>query len=376
MKPAFFYSGGTAYLAQLMIPALSNFSVFSASLDGQWRIGGIPVGEPLPAKTGIVRGATPERNAPWTLEPGADPFPIMLDPDLWERRETISYPAAFLHIGACIDYGADRLYEKVQSLKPGQHWACGGYSQGAAVCGRAWGQGLKPGTSGRFAAYRDTWLGTVTFGSPVRQINHRGAGGQFGTWSGSWNDPDIHTGCGGAFPTSGPHSRLTGCPDEWVDFTAPKDIFSSHGSSTLEANWTNAIDFALGTLDPGELATLLFTNGLVAAAETAVRMLFGDGFGATGENKFVDATGMPFKFPGGGHTIYPMLPPPDDEGVIPTIPVAGPDSETYYAPDGKTCYQLAIEFLDGLAKPFQVAPIVLPPSAAGGWSTTLVPPAA
>lgn len=376
MKPVFLYAGGTAYLAQLMIPALNNFSVFSGSIDGQWRIGGLPVGAPLPAKTGIVRGVTEARNAPWTLEPGADPFPVMLDPDLWEKRETIAYPAAFLHIGECINYGRDRMIEKILALQPGQKWAMGGYSQGAAVCGAVWKSGVKSGTTGPLESKAADFLGCVTFGSPVRQINHRGAGGEFGTWSGSWFDDEIHTGCGGAFPATGPHSRLTGCPDEWVDFTAPLDIFSSHGASTTETNWTNAIDFALGTLDPGELATLLLTNGLIPAAQTAINLLFGDGYGATGKNYFVDATGMCFPFPGGGHTIYPMLPPPDDEGVIPTIPVTGPDDETYYAPDGKTCYQLAVEFMDNLAKPFQVAPIVLPPSAAGGWSTTLIPPAA
>lgn len=381
MKPAFFYSGGTAYLTNLMLPVFKGLDIFSLTIDGQFRIGGVLLTTPPPAKTGMVRGATPERNAPWTLEPAADPFPTMLDPDLWERRETISYPAAFLHIGACINYGRDRMIEKILALKPGQKWAMGGYSQGAAVCGAVWKSGVKPGTTGPLESRAADYLGTVTFGSPVRQIDHRGAGGEFGTWSGSWFDTDIHTGCGGAFPASGSeHTKLTDCPDEWVDFTAPGDVFSSHGNSTTEQNWTQAIDFALGSLDPAEFATAVFNNSLAGSVEVAARMLIADKVGldpyeALANNFFVDANGMCFDFPGGGHTTYPMLPPPDDEGVIPTIEVEGDDGFTYYAPDGKTCYQLAIEFMDNLAKPFQTAPIVLPPSAAGGWSTTLIPPA-
>lgn len=380
MKPAFFYAAGTAYFVHMMAPVLEGLSLLSLDLDQQLRIGGILVGDPLPAKTGTVLGVN-GRNASWTLAPAGDPFPSMLDPELWDRREIIAYPASFLHIGASIDYGCARMIEKVQSLKPGQHWACGGYSQGAAVCSALWNNyGLKPGTSGPLAAYRDRWLGFVGFGNPARQIDHRGAAGEFGTWSGSWYDPDVHTGCGGAFPATGPHRRLTGCPDEWVDFAAPLDIFTAHGSSTVETNWTNGIDFALGSLDPGELINLIVTNSLGGVVETAMRLFGfngGDGYGATGDNYFVDGAGMKFPFPGGGHTTYPMLPPPDTDGVIPTIPVLGDDGiTTYHAPDGPTCYQLAIEFMDGLAKPFQVAPIVLPPSAAGGWSTTLVPPAA
>lgn len=381
MKPAFFYAGGTAYFVNMMIPVLEGLNLFSLSLDGQFRVGGLQLTTPPPAKSAIIRGATPARNSSWTLEPSGDPFPIMLDPDLWERRETINYPAAFLHIGACIDYGCDRLFEKVKSLKPGQKFGLGGYSQGAAVCGRAWNQGLKPGSSGRFAAYRDQWLGTVTFGSPVRQINHRGAGGQYGTWSGSWFNPAITTGCGGAFPASGSsHTLLTDCPDEYVDFTAPGDVFSSHGSSTTEQNWTQAIDFALGSFDPIEFANAILNNSLGPTISVAAQMLFPgavgmDPFEALATNLFVDAAGMCFPFPGGGHTTYPMYPPCDDDGNYPLIEVEGDDGITYYAPDGKTCYQLAIEFMDDLAKPFQVAPILLPSENTAGWSTTLVPPA-
>ena len=380
MKPAFFYAAGTAYLANMMIPVLEGLNVFSLSLDGQFRVGGVVLVSPPPAKTGTVLGVN-GRNASWTLEPSGDPFPSMLDPELWDRREIISYPAAFLHIGACIDYGCARMIEKVQSLKPGQHWACG-YSQGAAVCSALWNNyGLKPGTSGPLADYRDRWLGFVGFGNPARQINHRGVDGDFGTWSGSWFDTDIHTGCGGAFPATGPHRRLTDCPDEWVEFTNPGDVFSSHGNSTTEQNWTQAIDFALGSFDAVEFATAVLNNSLVPTVEVAARMLFADKVGldpfeAVGNNYFVDGNGMCFPFPGGGHTTYPMWPPCDADGVVPVIEVDGGDGFNYYAPDGKTCYQLAIEFLDGLAKPFQTAPIVLPPTQSVGWSTTLVPPAA
>lgn len=378
MKPAFFYAAGTAYLANMMIPLLEGLEVFSASLDGQFRVGGVVLASPPPAKTGTVLGVN-GRNASWTLEPSGDPFPSMLDPELWDRREIIRYPAAFLHIGACINYGRDRMVEKILSLKPGQKFGLGGYSQGAAVCGAVF---REMQSGGSLESKADDWLGTVTFGSPVRQIGHRGAGGEFGTWSGSWFNPEITTGCGGAFPASGgSHNLLTGCPDEWVDFTNPGDVFSSHGSSTTEQNWTQAIDFALGSLDPIEFATAILTNTLGPTVEVAARMLFADKVGldpfeALGNNYFVDAAGMCFPFPGGGHTTYPMLPPCDEDGVIPVIEVDGGDGFTYHAPDGPTCYQLAIGFMDSLAKPFQVAPIVLPPNAAGGWSTTIVPPAA
>lgn len=376
MKPAFFYAAGTAYLTNTMIPIMQkSFPVLSLDLDQVLRIGGVLVGDKPTAKTGTVLGVN-GRNASWTLEPSGDPFPTMLDPELWDRREIIAYPAAFLHIGGSIEYGRDRMIEKILSLQPGQKWAIGGYSQGAAVCAAVWKSGVKPGTTGPLESRAADFLGYVGFGAPTRQINHRGAAGQFGTWSGSWYDPEITTGCGGAFPATGPHSRLTDCPDEWVEFAAPLDIFTAHGSSSVENSWTSAIDFALGSLTPQEFGELIVTNTLTDVVKTAIEIFAGGGFGATGKNYFVDGAGMRFEFPGGGHTTYPMWPPPDEDGVIPTIPVLGDDGITYYAPDGKTCYQLAIEFMDNLAKPFQVAPIVLPPTQSVGWSTTLVPPAA
>lgn len=372
MRPCFFYAAGTAYYVKIMDPIFGE--LLSFDIANAWRIGGVPIGPPPDAKTGTILGVN-GRNASWTLEPAGDPFPTMLDPDLWEKRVIIPYPAAFAGIGQSINYGRDRIIEQVLKLKPGQGWALGGYSQGAAVCASVWMSGVKPGTSGPLESRAADFLGYVGFGSPRRQINHRGAAGEFGTWSGSWYDQDVHTGCGGSFPDDGPWARLSGCPDEWVEFTAPKDVFSSHGSSTVEQNWTAAQDILLGSIRPDEFLTLITAGGLKPVLDTVGEILGGGGYGATEMNYFIDGAGVKFPFPGGGHVTYPVLPPPDVDGVIPTV-TETVDGITYRGPAGKTCYQLAIEFMDNLARPFQVAPIVLPPSAAGGWSTTLVPPAA
>jgi hypothetical protein len=54
-----------------------------------------------------------------------------------------------------------------------------------------------------------------------------------------------------------------------------------------------------------------------------------------------------------GHIGYPLLPPPG------------------YASNAPTSYQIALEYLDGLGRDAGTAPIVIPQTAARGWSTRL-----
>jgi hypothetical protein len=89
-------------------------------------------------------------------------------------------------------------------------------------------------------------------------------------------------------------------------------------------------------------------------------------------NYLVDAANAAFSASGGGHVIYPFLPPPNSDGSYNTTTVTA-NGQTYLKPVGLTCYQLALEYLDGLANTWATVPIIVPPKAevVTGWQTTL-----
>ena len=282
-------------------------------------------------------------SAPWDLSPENDPFPSMLNPDKWESRR-IAYPALAYPMGASIDYGIAETISQIRSLPPGRPFALGGYSQGAAVMAGVYNE-LRYGT---LTSRLSDFLGAVMFGNPRRQQNHRGIVG--GTWSGSWDVPGSTVDGHGSFPATGPWARLQNCGDEWIEFTAPTDMFSSVGGSATGINWTSANAGFLNLTPEAILA--YFTSGMLAGVLAATQAAFAQ---AT-ENTFLDAVGKLVHVGGGGHTEYPFLPPVDDP----------------YG--GATSYQIALAYLDVLADAWATAPIALPSNAAG-WSTTLLAPA-
>lgn len=372
MKPAFFYATGTAFLLNIMTPFTG--SLLSLDVGMRFRLGNQIIGG-KPVDTFATVNGINGRSASWDLMPASDPFASLLDPDLWDQRTTITYPASALTMRESILYGRDQMIQKILKLPAGQKFALGGYSQGAGVCAATFMAGLKTGTTGPLESRRADFLGYCGFGNPRRQLGHRGAAGQFGTWSGSWYDDTVDTGSGGCFPTTGDLALLTGCPDNWVEFTAPFDPISSNGTNAVEQTWRSGIEIYLGT-NPAFFAQEVLNLDIVDDMAAVFEVYLGSAYGRNaGPNKLIDGAGMKFDFPGGGHTTYPFLGPADSSGVIPSV-TETVDGVTYRGPSGDTCYQAAIRFLDDLAKPYQVAPIVLPDAGSVGWSTTLVPPAA
>ena len=339
-KVAFLYTIGTTYLTAQMAKAADLAPIGPAS--GNY------------ALVAGLNGIT----APWGGGPPADPFPSLLDPNIFDAKK-VFYPAAGLGMGASIDAGVQNVINEINNLPIGQKFCLGGYSQGAAVMSEVYNE-LRAGS---LTSRNSDMIGACMFGNPRRQLNYRGSVG--GTWSGAWNVPGSTTGGHGSFPDDGPYARLSSCEaSRWIEFAAPDDIFTSVSTTTgtlieqnLGIDWVAGNDIFLGS------ATLLDWAGyLIASGAIAISSAIAIGIGNTAQT-MTDAAGTVFDWLGGnGHTTYPFVPP-----------VGNPDGDS-------TAYQIALKFLTAKANEYSVAPIVLPsaPSniTAAGWSTTLVPPAA
>lgn len=396
MKCAFIYAVGTGFI-------VNDINGLSWDLSGVFRWQGSIIGT-APTQVGKVLGIN-GRSAMWDLKnPAGDPFPALLDPDVWVTK-TVDYPAAFLggpgflgtgfSMGAGISEGVTQVINAIKALPDGMKFALGGYSQGAAVMSGALLSGLQDGASGPLAAYRDRFLGGVCFGNPRRQRDYLG---EYGTWSGSWDDIGSNTGGGGAFPSTGTWRRLTDCdPEKWLEFTAPADIFSSVGTTWLGLGFTAAIDAFLDLTRSNILST--FFSGLAGDALSGFAVAMGNpadllpwmrdalpeslrGPGSVGGRVgyYVDGDGVPFEFPGGGHVTYPVLPPADSDGTwdsSTTEVVSG--GNTHLQATQETCYQLGLRWLESKAAATAVAPIILPSTpettATAGWGATLLTPA-
>lgn len=343
-KVAFFYANGTAS------PGPFGLVNWLQELSND-------IGEQLgliTRKLGTVAGLN-GRTATWQdLSPQNDPFPSLLDPNIFEAKK-IAYPAAQFPMGISIDVGIYNTVQAINALPSGQPWAVGGYSQGAAVMSSILNL-TKAG--GSLAGRASTFLGGVMFGNPRRQIDYRGSVG--GTWSGAWNVANSTTGGGGSFPATGNYARLTNCdPLKWIEFAEIDDVFTAVNptANAIGSGWVQA-NASFINLGQSALQTYLSSNPGQTIVD-AVNAAFALGGVSI---QFVDAVGQTLTSPGNGHVAFPWRPPPGD-----------PDN-------GLTSFQIAIKFLENAASAYATAPILLPtqpaaPSSAG-WSPTLIPPAA
>jgi hypothetical protein len=339
-KVAFLYTIGTTYLTASMAKAADLVPTVPGSGNSALVAG--------------LNGVT----AVWGGGPPADPFPSLLDPNIFDAKK-VFYPAAGLGMGASIDAGIQNVVSEINNLPAGQKFCLGGYSQGAAVMSGVYNE-LR---SGSLTARNADMIGATMFGNPRRQVDYRGSVG--GTWSGSFNVPGSTTGGHGSFPATGSYARLASCEAaRWIEFAAPLDIFSSvntTGGTTLERNlgidWVSGNNIFLGSANLLEWATYLLGSGAIAIS-SAIAISIGNA-----AQTMTDAAGTVFSWLGGnGHTTYPFVPP-----------VGNPDGTL-------TAYQIALKFLTDKALEYAVAPILLPTqptsTTGAGWSTTLVPPAA
>ena len=415
-KIAFLYCTGTAYTISMFGTALAQ-----SVATGRWYWGDDVINPGADPQMGYTAGLN-GKLYPWNGEVFQDPFPYMLDLDIWEPQR-IAYAdssVTFLvgdtlvgGMGASINDGVTKVLARINALAPGTPFAIGGYSQGAAVMSQIYNELRTGSLTSRYPEF----LGGVMFGNPRRQVNHRGEIG--GTWSGAWDVPGSTTGGHGSFPAAGPWARLTGCDGtEWIEFAAPNDIITATGDSDTGLKWTQGNDALLGLLSSQYAGPILLEavvdtlfpwlnfDQTITAISTAFAV-------AEEKNYLIDPTGTVGSYSGAGHVIYPHLPPPNASGVIPTVSqevtttftLGGASTSTLgtpvYAtrvrrgkvpatfatteyemtqtylkapPDTDTCYQLALKWLEAKAAEYVTAPILLPPTRATGWSTTLVPP--
>ena len=383
-KIAFFYAIGTSYI-------FNDLNGLSVDLTGTWRFRGNVIGNRASGAVATIPGLNGSSTT-WDLgSPGSDPFPAMLNQEVWTTK-IIEYPASFfggtnygLSMGASVTFGTEQMIKAINDLPAGTPFAIGGYSQGAAAASGCYLAGLQPGTTGPLESRRSQFLGAVCFGNPRRALEHYGAVG--GVWNGGWDSPGSTTGGHGAFPATGPFRRLSNCESKWAEFSNPSDIFSCVTSNTpLGLGWTAAIDVFLD-LTKSQFGSYIL-NGLVGDALFAAQRAMFDPLPFTNnpiavgkqENRFVDGANRTGSIGGGGHTTYPMLGQANADGTYAATTVSGADGLTYLKPAGKTCYQLGLEYLEGLASQYAVAPDVLPAvptsTSTAGWTTTLIPPAA
>lgn len=383
-KAAFYYANGTSYILNLLEVG------FSVSSIGEVRIGDKVINPTTSLAYANIPGLNDKKYL-WDGGPPNDPFPYMLNPDVWEATR-IAYPASILGIGPSINQGILQTINHIKALPVGKPFALGGYSQGAAVMSGVYNEIRY--SSGQLYSRRNDFLGGVCFGNPRRELNYRGEIG--GSWSGTWDATHptgyrfgldatpTNSGGHGAFPTTGTWARLSGCdPTKWIEFTAPGDIFSSSGDTTTGLNWAQGINVVLGLLQSqyfGSFLTQVAASliGVTGPMFDAVKLAF-----ATGGtiNNFIDSGEKTFNIGGSGHTSYPFMPPPNANGTIP-VTTQTIDGKVYLRPSGLTCYQLALSWLEEKARVAETSPILLPPAPTTqtksprikGWTTRPVKP--
>lgn len=338
-RPVFLYANGTANMLQLWDIG------FNLTLPGTATV------DPNPPPAVEVKGLN-GKTAAWVGSPSSDPFPSLLDPDLWDSRK-IGYPAAAFPMSTSIGVGVTKMVNAINSTPRGTKFALGGYSQGAAVASRVFKIMVQDDAYGRAGDF----LGGVTFGNPDRQLNHTNP---HSSWSGAWDIPGSSTGGHGAFPAA---NRMVSAPSNWWDFVHEGEVVGATGDSAKGTTWINAAGYVanndltglaniLGLLD--DVVADFF--GIVTPDAAAIKEALGV---ASQSQVFPGANGTSITLSGAGHVAYPFLPPTGYGG-------------------SETSYQLALSYLEGLAKDVLTAPVVLPslPSnrAQAGWATYLVAP--
>ncbi len=91
MKVKFFYATGTSYMLNMLELG------FSVSIGGEVHVFG-QIGNPVNRRSATI-GGLPGKTAMWDGQPQNDPFPFMLDPDLFDSVR-IMYQAEFLSMDA------------------------------------------------------------------------------------------------------------------------------------------------------------------------------------------------------------------------------------------------------------------------------------
>ncbi len=350
-KPVFYYATGTAFMPTLILEKLA-FELMPIGADGPViQIAGLN-GKIAPFAGGITN----------------DPFPVLMNSDLWTAVK-VPYPASAFPMDISIQIGVDWIVNEVQTkLKKGAPWGVGGTSQGAAVASRIYNEVR----TGRLTEWASGFITGCCFGNPMRQVNFTNP---WSSYSGAFDNPGSTTGGHGSFPAG---YRLTGCnQSNWIEFTNPSETITGVGDTPVGAWWqaSNGALLLQTVLTPGAPGSFVFNfitfllgvgSSLLSQGLTFLPNFLNEiakqtnakALDYVGPGPITDAVGNLFSLDGGGHVLYMAEPPYGYSGT-------------------ESAYQLALKYLDSRALEWATAPSVLPPtSSIAGWSTTLLPPAA
>lgn len=278
----FFYCTGTAYVLDFM-----GTGVF-------------PIGDET---TEVWFPGYPVGTGTWGyLTPRSDPFPYMLDMDIW-RPKKVEYPSGGFPMWTSIARGVDMVIEEINNTTG--PFALGGYSQGAAVVSTVFQEIWYPG--GSLHHRKKDLIAGVTFGNPMRETDHTWPGS---VYSGSWDVEGSTTGGHGCFP-----NRLENTPDLWWDFANADDVITSVGPGELGEAWTYISGIFINAFNGGSWLRFL-TEAFFGLLDIAL-------------NVIQDAINFAVNEIGGDpHISYSQEPPPGD-----------PEN-------GLTSYQIAIRYLN------------------------------
>jgi hypothetical protein len=360
--PTFYYANGTSYL----------FNWFGF----QFSILGIPTllfGQPVNSIASPALGHIAGLDGQYFLWQEDDPFPFLLSPELWNFQR-VPYPASTAFIGPSIEVGVDYVINQILGTPIGTPFALGGYSQGAAVMSRVYNECRQ----GRLANRRADLRAMVTFGNPMRERGHTFPNSS--GYSGACDIPGDTSQGQGAFPGADEidifsgfirrFARLQNTEDLVWDFTMPNEVISGVGDSR-EGNILS--NFTKEGLRQVPLAALLEIFN--SAVDGAMALTSSLGLAPPGVPQGTDpsspnyrtllvtdpVTGAQAYQSGGGHVMYPLYPPPNADGSIPT--------------SGDTCYQLAAKYLNSVGARLrdERSPVVAAPTsrAALSWFTSL-----
>jgi len=330
--PIFYYSNGTAFFTNFFGGKIGPASGTSGDFQ--------------------VKGVNGEYYD-WTGYIPDDPFPRLLNTSLWQYAR-VPYPASTVGMAASIQLGVEWVVSQVLASDPGTCFSVGGYSQGACIATKIVQECLQGRLSSRAADLR----ACVTFGNPMREMNHTypSASG----YSGAGDISGSTRGGHGLFPAN---LRIQNTPSYMWDFVMPNEIITGIGDSVTGQLMQNFVGGALTpllTAIPTLLGIIPFLAAVsgIAVAPISIARNGANLAQAVITNPLSGGTSI---LDGGGHVLYPFYPPPNADGTIPS--------------SGDTCYQIAAKYLNTVGAQIydQMHPTVPAPTTAATyqWFTSL-----
>lgn len=314
-RPRFYYAQGTSYGLNFQILGQNIFTLAANGPLNRW-----------------IRGVN--NDFYYWGDFVNDVFPDIIDQTLWQPKR-VPYPASGIFIGPSIEVGVEWVIADILTTPVGTPFACGGYSQGAAVMSRIYNECRQ----GRLVDRRHDLRAVVTFGNPMREAGHTYPGSS--GYSGACDIPNDTTQGHGSFPSLDSmnifepfvarFARLQNTESLVWDFTMPNEVISGVGDSvdgtflqqqTKDGLRVIPVAALLGLQRMGELWGR-FGSGLITGIVQNI----------TGQILVTDPKlGTTAYIDGGGHAMYPNFPPPNADGSIPS--------------SGDTCYQIAAKYIN------------------------------